>query len=255
MPFYNASQAAKRIGVSDKTVRRWLAQGKITATKTKTGQLAIAASEVERLRQEVEQERTLFIMPGPILTSLDSTRYEQTADVESVVEKLEDKFTVLGQQFVELRAIVTTQAAKIQILQQKVETLHSIAIDAKNRPVSVPSTQNTSVPAKGPEIASTEARNTVPAELPSGTVSAIEFAAWHNVHRTTIRRHCTSGIQGDRIETIERPKPGGRTGDKERFLTEQQQRAAIAFWKRHDVAFTECDQAGCYCHTLKQENE
>lgn len=127
MPFYNASQAAKYIGVSDKTIRRWLAQGKITATKTKTGQLAITASEVERLRQEVEQERTLFITPGRIPTNLDSTGHEQSANTESVI-----------QQISELQAIVTEQEQRIASLERH---LQSIAVDAKNRPVLAETTQ------------------------------------------------------------------------------------------------------------------
>ena len=51
----------------------------------------------------------------------------------------------------------------------------------------------------------------------------------------------------DHVDYSERPKPN-RPGENEKYLDQQQQHAAIEFWKRHDVAFTECDQAGCYCH-------
>jgi len=46
--------------------------------------------------------------------------------------------------------------------------------------------------------------------------------------------------QRDQVEYSEREKPG-RPHEKERYLTRDQQAAAIAFWKRHDIKFTEKD--------------
>jgi hypothetical protein len=52
------------------------------------------------------------------------------------------------------------------------------------------------------------------------------------------------GEQGDpmlpvkeQVDYSERDKPG-RKAERERYLTPAQQTAAIAFWKRHGVAFT-----------------
>lgn len=43
-------EAARMLGVSVDTIRRWEAKGLITATRTPLGQRRFAASEVERVR-------------------------------------------------------------------------------------------------------------------------------------------------------------------------------------------------------------
>jgi hypothetical protein len=57
----------------------------------------------------------------------------------------------------------------------------------------------------------------------------------------------------DYVRFEERPKRVRKDGtiEMERYLTSDQQAAAIEFWKRHDVNFTECDQTSCSCHILK----
>lgn len=43
-------EAARRLGVSVDTIRRWESRGIITATRTPLGQRRFAISEIERLR-------------------------------------------------------------------------------------------------------------------------------------------------------------------------------------------------------------
>lgn len=96
--------------------------------------------------------------------------------------------------------------------------------------------------------------------FPDGAIGIADFAKAHSVPYSTLYGHMLTGLGGGLIgthtntipqnETIaytERVKPS-RPKEKERYLTSDQQRAALEFWKRHDVAFTECDQAGCSCH-------
>jgi hypothetical protein len=98
--------------------------------------------------------------------------------------------------------------------------------------------------------------------LPAGCILALDFARNHNVKRETFRDHMVNGLgpgligmstdtipERDHVEHETRPKPGRESrGETERYLTAEQQHEAIAFWRRHDVAFIECNQAGCYCH-------
>src|SRR5258708_1267246 len=49
---YTALEAATRLGVAEKTVRRWIDSGKLEAHKTASGHYAIAESEIERLLLE-----------------------------------------------------------------------------------------------------------------------------------------------------------------------------------------------------------
>ncbi len=107
-------------------------------------------------------------------------------------------------------------------------------------------------------------------KLPDGCILATEFGLAHNVKRETFRDHMNIGlgpglIHGpdvpedgtvlikDYVKSEERNKRIRKDGtiEKERYLTPNQQRAALQFWRRHDVAFSECDRAECSCHTLK----
>jgi polyhydroxyalkanoate synthesis regulator phasin len=62
MHYYNGQAAAKRIGISYKTLLRWIEKGKIRPeeAKTPTGQLVISGDQVEAARKEVLKERSLF---------------------------------------------------------------------------------------------------------------------------------------------------------------------------------------------------
>jgi hypothetical protein len=79
--------------------------------------------------------------------------------------------------------------------------------------------------------------------LPEGCMGIREFARMHGVNPTTFRDHITIGIgrgreQKDKVECCERPKQG-RPNEVERYLTPEQQTAALDYWRRHGVRFTE----------------
>jgi molybdopterin-binding protein len=50
--FYSVSEAAKTLGISVDTVRRWDRQGRIRAERDKNNRRVVPASEIERLRGE-----------------------------------------------------------------------------------------------------------------------------------------------------------------------------------------------------------
>jgi hypothetical protein len=82
-------------------------------------------------------------------------------------------------------------------------------------------------------------------DLPEGGILARDFARMHGVNHTTFRDHITIGIgkglpadQKDRVQCSERPKQG-RPNEIERYLTPEQQQAALDYWKRHGVKFNE----------------
>jgi hypothetical protein len=103
--------------------------------------------------------------------------------------------------------------------------------------------------------------------LPDGCMSATEFGLAHGIRRETFRDHMNIGlgkglIHGpdvpedgtvlvkDYVRAEERNKRVRKDGtiEKERFLTPSQQAEAIAFWRRHDVSFSQCDRPDCPCH-------
>jgi excisionase family DNA binding protein len=54
--WYTTGEAAKILGVSFRTIKRWIYSGKITATKTVGGHYRISREVIERLQSEVEDQ-------------------------------------------------------------------------------------------------------------------------------------------------------------------------------------------------------
>jgi hypothetical protein len=86
------------------------------------------------------------------------------------------------------------------------------------------------------------------------SMRADTFADMHRVPRDAFENHMTRGLgpgligmstdmmaERDHVEYTKR-------GD-EKFLTSNQQLAAIQFWKRHKLDYSQCDQQDCPCHT------
>lgn len=106
-------------------------------------------------------------------------------------------------------------------------------------------------------------------ELPAGCIHAIDFARDHGVKRETFRDHMQLGLGPgtvpgeetspvlavrDHVAHEQRPKPS-RPHETERYLTADQQHAALEFWQRHNVTFEPCNKFDCWCHTLKIGDE
>lgn len=76
--------------------------------------------------------------------------------------------------------------------------------------------------------------------VPPGSVRAFEFAEIHNISRACFWRHLVTGLkdaqgQRERVEHI--AVPNNKPGEVIRWLTPEQQRAALDFWQRHSVSF------------------
>ncbi|HEX3640538.1 MAG TPA: hypothetical protein VHV10_04555, partial [Ktedonobacteraceae bacterium] len=78
-----------------------------------------------------------------------------------------------------------------------------------------------------------------PSMLPEGSILAWDFAKHYSVSPVTFRDHILIGIgrgEKDKVQVSERPKPNWPS-ETERYLTPEQQAAALEFWKRHGVDF------------------
>jgi excisionase family DNA binding protein len=60
--WYTTGEVAKILGVSFRTIKRWIYSGKISATKTAGGHYRISKEMVERLRSEVEDQFAIDII-------------------------------------------------------------------------------------------------------------------------------------------------------------------------------------------------
>lgn len=222
MRYLTAIEAAHRIGVSEKTVRLWVKEGKLEALHPAKNRLAIAEDDVERLAQE----RRLYYRTQPETPSSDHTQPDISA-LERRIRELEQK--VLG-------------------LEQERHTLIHPYIPAQVPP-----------PKPRQEPRATLTKNDLPqgciiaskfAEAHSVPRETLRDHMLIGLGKGTVpgeQTHPTLPVK-DHVDYSERPKPG-RPKEKERFLDQEQQRKTFAFWTRHNVSFSQCEIPECWCHT------
>jgi transposase len=201
MRYLNASQAAKRIGVADKTIRRWLAEGengkyKLTAVRTPSNRLAIPESEVDRVKRTLEQERSQFVSSESLDTS------------GSVIEALEARILELEQE-------VATHRERIALLEQ-----------SKSTPPSVSTRDINQLSTKAQKRIVARNRE-VPPDLPSGTLSASDFSAKIGISYDDLKNYMRRGIYGEKLDITEVPHPS-RADYVQKFFTPEQQEKARA---------------------------
>jgi predicted DNA-binding transcriptional regulator AlpA len=244
MRYLNAAETARELGIGDKTIRRWLKAGRFPSAIVKAnGEYAIPESDVE----ELKKHRIKYV-------HTKSTSHDQS-DVSALAEKL----AALEQEVAELRK---SQPAT-----------HEQAPTLPVQPQPIDAIPQTEVPQNRATIAKKEVsqkRDYKPRDtkLPDGAILATYFARNHGVARETFNDHMLIGkgpgtvwgqepdpIMGvkDHVEYSEHVKRTRKDGteEKERYLTADQQKAALEFWRRHKVDYSPCNDFGCWCHTIK----
>jgi excisionase family DNA binding protein len=199
MPKYiTAVAAARLLGVNEKTVRSWVRSGKLDAHKSAKNRLDILAADVEALKRKREVYQ------------------DEAPDVSHLVARIEDlerKYTDLEQKYVELTVAVTGKVEK----------------QAASQPIMV----DTVVPRKR----STDEKKTVPADLPDGTLTAVDFAKELGIEHSVLEgiiRHGMSYGRGRGKDYLEVTKmPSARMGYTAKYFTPAQQETARALLQRY----------------------
>lgn len=188
MGYITAIEASRRIGVGERTVRLWIAQGKLKAEKVSVNRLAIDEREVDR----IAKERSKYRSNGQNVYGYDIS--ERLDELDRVVTELRKQVALLIDRVaaIEPRVVVPLEG------------------NEKFKKVSVNSGM----------VYSDDS-------LPDGCVYTKDFARVHGVPDSSFRRHINSGIGSDKIEA--------EKSSKGRYLTHNQQKAALEFWARHGV--------------------
>jgi transposase/uncharacterized coiled-coil protein SlyX len=230
---FNASQASKRIGISDRTIRRWLKPDKrgnvkLPSIRTESGQLAIAAADVERLRQEVEEERTRFVTPThTYATTRPEMPTHDIGQVETDID-LESRLASMAQSIANLNATIDIQSRRLNELTKRVAELEGRNVPRQSVPPST--TADTISQAKPPKQPS-DTSSPIPTDLPHGTLSAVDFAKHVGLKYTILEgtiRHGMALGRGkgkDYLEITER--------HSRKYLTPEQQKIAIELLRKH----------------------
>jgi excisionase family DNA binding protein len=82
--WYTTGEAAKILGVSFRTIKRWIYSGKISATRTVGGHYRISKDVIKRLRSEVEDQFAV-----DVVTFIDQKRIAYFREVQL---NMEDKY-------------------------------------------------------------------------------------------------------------------------------------------------------------------
>jgi DNA-binding transcriptional MerR regulator len=227
MQHFNPIQVARALNISDKTVRRHIQKGTITATRKASGELKIAEDQIEKLRLVLELEDR----PRHVQQMASIGRHEQ-ADMSGQVETdIEQRLASMAQSIANLNATVANQTRRIGELAARVAQLEAQAsLVASVQPETVLPT-SAIIPTYKPQNRNV-ARSEVPADLPSGTLSASEFAAILDIDKEHMKNYMRRGVDGEWLDITEIPHHT-RVGYTMKYLTPSQQTKAIEILKRH----------------------
>ena len=89
MTYLRISEAATYLGVSDDSLRRWIQQGKLSATIDEAGRQVVAGAEVAELAQAAAQGRSS--LPGELASSARNklTGLVTKIDADAIMSKVE----------------------------------------------------------------------------------------------------------------------------------------------------------------------
>lgn len=201
MKYLNATQAANRLGISDKTMRRWLKEEKfkLHAVRTPSHELMIAEDEIERVKRERAEYAS-------------NQGEETTGNAPELIESaLAGRVEELERQIAELRAELAGMHQGRQ----------SATTDATERPVRAIATN-----------AST---------LPEGAILARRFAELYAVSPGTFRGHYEIGLGKDREKApiSSREDTARSDGKMQWYVMPEQREQVLDYWRRHGVKFHE----------------
>lgn len=138
----------------------------------------------------------------------DRSRYadrKQERYKDDIYERMDERVNELEKQVSELNK-------QVALLSDKLAAIESMSVVEKVKSVSVSSSAVSG------------------GSLPSGCIYARDFAAQYGVPESSFRRHLSTGIAGEIVES--------EKSSKGRYLTPAQQEAALKFWDRHGVKYT-----------------
>ncbi len=224
----SASEAARRLGVTDKTVRSWITAGKLDAIHIQKNLLGIPEQDVERLRKE----RSLYV----------STIQPDTSELIARLEHVEEELANISEQYraAKHNTEVSIAALDLELLKLR-ERLEQLERAEKPLAPRAPEASPTTTKERRPHApAPTEAKGT----LPEGLVAFTDFYKAHSISETTARR----GLEGQYFPVVSGPWHRGNSVIKQ-ALDLSGQRAFCEYFSSKGKLH-QCDRADCPCHAL-----
>ena len=213
--YVTATQAARLIGVNERTIRLWISQNKLSALQPAPNRLEIPMSEVDRIIEERQARQAVDLIPSP------REMAHRIATLQEEINAIQPG-EISGPDLAAIHNRINELDARLQRLEQGIQQHNVSATPATARPAR----------------ATPEARSIAPAlDLPPGAILARDFALQYGVNPRTFADHITKGKNGELAPAESRPKPG-RPGEIERYILPEQQELVFDFWRRQGVAYT-----------------
>lgn len=238
-------EAMGLLGKSDKTLRRWIASGKLPAQmvgfqyvilrrdvdklkeeETRQEERGVSTQRLDMLEQRLDALERVILPPEGLICSVT----ELSGQVLSITEQL----SALRKEVGALQRSLAVQHDRL-LVAEEVKT--GTAIPAVQPPRIAPESQKRTERSKGRPKGS--GMVPVPADLPTGTIPVHMFAEMHLVHSRTLRDQIVKGIGGVSIAAVSREKKN-RPGETDRYFTPEQQRGCILFWEQHGTYYSAC---------------
>ncbi|GLV61195.1 hypothetical protein KDH_80110 [Dictyobacter sp. S3.2.2.5] len=233
--YISAVDAAKLIGISTRTIHRWIEKGKVQARHHGPNQLLILLADAEALAHE-----------GPAV----ATPFSLLEDHTSRLEELQTQVNELLEANAQLRAQVTAQDERIEQLERVVHReyeaqsiLHKLIALSPN---ALEGRDDTTFHKQRSEVGHM-VRNLSVLEkrgLPPGSLTLSTFCQCHSgpdgiVHPSTIKGMVEAADRKEELITIYQ-RPTASTNLHEWWLSPLQQQKMIRFWQEQGKPFTPC---------------
>jgi excisionase family DNA binding protein len=200
---YTSAQMAVLIGVSERSIQRWIQEGRLQATRLEDSALySVQQEDLERLRfrkHAAEEDR---------MQALE----RHSGEHDQRIEQLEEALQLM-------RARLDQQDDSIRILSEQAQQLQTTldALGSTRKPVK---TQKRVV-----GTTTAETRHTATTDETEELVLAVPFALEHGITKNTA--HTAFKRQAIKTTKIE--------GDNRHYLNKQQQQAALDYWRDHST--------------------
>lgn len=237
-PIYiSAVDAAKLIGISTRTMHRWIADGKVPARHQGPNQLHILLADVEALAKERPAVTTPLSLLQEHATIIEELR-TQIGELEATNAQLREQITAQDGRIEQIERVVRREYEAKSIL-QKLMSLRSDALE--NVDIGTLRERRAEVGRLARDLSLLEKRG-----LPPGSLTLSMFCKRHSgptgiVHASTVKGMVeAAGRMADLVTIWERPTASTYT--HEWWLTPVQQQDMILFWQEHNKLFETCPE-------------
>jgi len=220
-PYLTATQAASKLGKSEKTIRRWIKEGRLHAhhPNGRPNLLAISEDDIEQLATELAQYE-------------QKDTGEDTSSLEHRVKQLEQELN--NYRLLSGPDLLALGPEDMVHVENRLDSLESRIVEIE-RVLSVGTPAQPAERATRTRTPHASATYEIPERLPQGSMPYHRFAELHGVPARTFLDHIDKG----HVPAIVRQRPNRK--EKARWLSPEQQRQAISYWQANGTSYHDCD--------------